>query len=111
MLEYYISMSAHLNLPSLSARSEDRQVRSTENFSRFTRRIRQWIVIPICECVCCGREGGREEGRRGEKGGRRKKVQEEGKRFSTIRYYDKPSATTSFSQPHIWRPSFSAQRT
>ena len=69
MLEYYISMSAHLNLPSLSARSEDRHVRSTENFSRFTRRIRQWIVIPICECVCCGREGGRKGGR---EGGRRK---------------------------------------
>ena len=69
MLEYYISMSTHINLPSLSARSEDRQVRSTENFSRFTRRIRQWIVIPICECVCCGREGGgREGGERGKEG-------------------------------------------
>ena len=71
MLEYYISMSAHLNLPSLSARSEERQVRSTENFSRFTRRIRQWIVIPICVCVCVvgGRRGrgGREKGKEGER--------------------------------------------
>ena len=37
----------YLNFPSLSARSEDLQVRSTENLSRFTLKIRQWIVIPI----------------------------------------------------------------
>ena len=37
-----------LNLPSESLRSEERQVRSTENFSTFTVRTLAWIVIPIC---------------------------------------------------------------
>ena len=36
-----------LNLSSVSLRSEEREVRSTENFSTFTVRIRAWMVIPI----------------------------------------------------------------
>ena len=40
--------AADLNLPSVSLRSEERQVKSTENFSTFTFRIRAWMVIPIC---------------------------------------------------------------
>ena len=37
-----------LNLPSLSLRSEDRLVRSTENLSTLKLRIRACMVIPIC---------------------------------------------------------------
>ena len=36
----------YLNLLCLSAKSDDRQVRSTENFSILTDNIRQWMVIP-----------------------------------------------------------------
>ena len=42
-----INIMPYLNLPSLSKRSDDLHVRSTENFSKFTLRIRQWMVIPI----------------------------------------------------------------
>ena len=46
-------VDTHLNLPSLSERSDDLHVRSTENFSKFTLRMRQWMVMPIwCVCVC-----------------------------------------------------------
>ena len=41
------SIPIYLNFPSLSKRSDDLHVRSTENFSRFSLRMRQWIVIPI----------------------------------------------------------------
>ena len=46
----------YLNRPSLSKRSDDLHVRSTENFSKFTFSMRQWMAMPICmvksECVC-----------------------------------------------------------
>ena len=45
-LNTFIQHYPHLNLPCLSARSDERQVRSTENLSRLTVRIRQCIVIP-----------------------------------------------------------------
>ena len=78
-------MPAHLNLPSLSARSEERQVRSTENLSRFTRRIRQWIVIPICVSVCSGRKrGGREKGEEGIEGEGGKNQERKGRRQEEI---------------------------
>ena len=45
---YIVTMNrTNLNLLSRSARSDDRHVRSTENFSRLTLKIRQWMVLPI----------------------------------------------------------------
>ena len=42
-------VETNLNFPCLSARSEERQERSTEYLSKFTLNTRQWIVIPGCE--------------------------------------------------------------
>ena len=77
-------MPAHLNLPSLSARSEERQVRSTENLSRFTRRIRQWIVIPICVSVRSGRKRGGGGGEGGQRGKEEKSRERKGRRQKKI---------------------------
>ena len=45
---YYIVIMnrTNLNLLSRSARSDDRHVRATENFSKLTFKTRDWIVHP-----------------------------------------------------------------
>ena len=42
------SIRTHVNFFSLSAKSEERDVKSTENLSKFTFMMRQWMVIPTC---------------------------------------------------------------
>lgn len=60
----------YINFLSLSTRSEERQVRSTENLSRFTFRIRQCTVIPTYQEQGRAVRGGEE--RKGVKGGGRR---------------------------------------